>query len=155
MIINPLNEEECGALLRRASIGRLACSRDDQPYVVPIYLAYEAGAVYVFSTFGQKIRCMRTNPKVCVEVDEIMNESEWATVIVNGRYEELAEPRYADERAKARSLLARHHRWWLNAAAERRLESHAELMDPLFFRVQIDSVSGLRAFAERSESPAA
>ena len=153
MIVNPISNEECCTILRRSSIGRLACARDNEPYVVPIYLAYEAGYVYAFSTFGQKIRWMRANPKVCLEVDEIADETEWATVIVNGRYEELVEPQYAGERAHARKLLERqHHDWWLNAAAERRLESHDELIEPLFFRVRIDSMMGLQAVAERTES---
>lgn len=152
MTVNPINNEECDAILCRASIGRLACSRDNQPYVVPVYLACESGWVYVFSTFGQKIRWMRANPKVCVEVDEIMSESEWATVIINGRYEELIEPQYAEERAHARKLLARQHQWWLNAAAERGLESYDALMEPIFFRVRIDSMTGLRAVAESTES---
>jgi len=153
MIVNPISDEECSAILRRASIGRLACARDNEPYVVPIYLAYEAGYAYVFSTFGQKIRWMRANPKVCLEIDEIASESEWAAVIVNGRYEELVEPQYSDERMYARTLLARQHQhWWLNAAAERRLDSDDELVDPLFFRIRIDSMTGLRAVAESTES---
>jgi len=153
MIVNPINDEECSTILRRACVGRLACARDNEPYVVPIYLAYEAGYVYVFSTFGQKIRWMRANPKVCLEIDEIANESEWATVIVTGRYEELVEPQYANERAHARKLLERqHYHWWLNAAAERRLESDDQLVDPLFFRVRVDSMTGLRAVAENTES---
>jgi hypothetical protein len=48
---------------------------------------------------------MRTNPKVCIQIDEIANQSEWLSVIINGSYQELPEPQYTDERAHARKLL--------------------------------------------------
>ena len=73
MVINEMTEKECGAFLASATLGRLACSLDNQPYVLPIYFAYEPGYIYVLSTLGQKIEWMRANPKVCVEVDEIAN----------------------------------------------------------------------------------
>ena len=38
MVIKEMTKEECGAFLARTSLGRLGCSLDDQPYVVPIYL---------------------------------------------------------------------------------------------------------------------
>jgi nitroimidazol reductase NimA-like FMN-containing flavoprotein (pyridoxamine 5'-phosphate oxidase superfamily) len=88
---------------------------------------------------------MRANPKVCVQVDEIVSEAQWASVIVNGRYQELPEPEYADEHAHARQLLEQRHRWWLNAMAERLMKSSDPLIEPLFFRIHIDSMTGLCA----------
>ena len=34
--------------LQRVSIGRLACSLNDQPYVVPVAFSYEPGCLYIF-----------------------------------------------------------------------------------------------------------
>jgi nitroimidazol reductase NimA-like FMN-containing flavoprotein (pyridoxamine 5'-phosphate oxidase superfamily) len=152
MMINEMTKEECGALLVRVSLGRLACSLENVPYVVPIYFAYEPGRMYVLSTLGQKIEWMRANPKVCVEVDEIANESQWMSVIVSGRYQELPEPQYADERQHARDLLGNRYRWWQNALAERQLRLGNDLITSLFFRIDIDSMTGLRASGEGSES---
>ena len=45
--------------------------------------------LYAFSTIGQKIEWMRENPKVCLEVEEIDDQSHWTTVLVIGRYEEI------------------------------------------------------------------
>jgi len=149
MVINEMSEEECRALLARASIGRLGCSLDNQPYVVPVCLAYERDSLYVFSTFGQKIEWMRANPKVCMQIDEIESESQWISVIVNGRYQELFGPRYATERGHARELLEKRHQWWLNALGERHLKVTKDLsIEPLFFQIQIASMTGLRALAE-------
>lgn len=145
MMINPMTEKQCSEMLSRLSLGRLGCALDDQPYVVPIYFAHDGKAIYVLSTLGQKIEWMRANPKVCVQVDEIVSEAQWASVIINGRYQELPEPEYADERAHARRLLEQRHRWWLNAMAERLMRSSDPLIEPLFFRIQIDSMTGLCA----------
>jgi uncharacterized protein len=151
MLINEISEQQCREILSRASIGRLGCALDNQPYVIPVYLTYDSNYVYVFSTFGKKIEWMRANPKVCVEVDEITNQTQWVSVIANGRYQELPEPQYAAERAHARALLEQRHRWWLNALAERRLKLRDDFIEPLFFRIHVDSVSGLGA-AGREEA---
>ena len=75
----------------------------------------------MLSTLGQKIKRTRANPNVCIEIDEIANVSEWVSVIVNGRYEELPEPQFADECAHARKLLGERHLWWQNALRDRQL----------------------------------
>lgn len=148
MVINEMSEKECRAVLARTSIGRLGCSLDNQPYVVPVYFACEGDYIYSFSTFGQKIEWMRANPKVCVQVDEITSQSRWVSVIATGHYQELPHPQHEAERAHARTLLEKQHHWWLNALAERRIKVRDELIAPLFFRIHIDSLSGLDAVSE-------
>lgn len=145
MEINEMTNEECSAFLVHASIGRLGCSLEDQPYVVPINFAYDSGYLYVFSTFGQKVKWMRANPKACVQTDQIQSESEWSSVVVNGEYEELPEPQYSAERQLASSLLGKRYQWWLNALGQRQLRVGDKAIDPLFFRIRIKSLSGLRA----------
>jgi len=152
MVITQMTEEESRAWLARASLGRLGCSHDNQPYVVPIYFAYEADFIYVLSTFGQKTEWMRANPKVCLEVDEIANESQWMSVIASGRYQELPEPQYTAEREHARRLLEKRNRWWQNALGERQLRLGDHAIAPLFFRIHVDSVTGLRAIDGSAES---
>jgi nitroimidazol reductase NimA-like FMN-containing flavoprotein (pyridoxamine 5'-phosphate oxidase superfamily) len=93
MIIREMNREECLRVLARGRLARLACARENQPYVVPVYLAYHeaSGCLYGFTTPGQEVEWMRANPLVCVEVDEIAAHDQWVSVIANGRYEELTE----------------------------------------------------------------
>ena len=62
MEVNDMAAEECKAVLEHASLGRLGCSCENQPYVVPIHSACDSGYLYVFSTFGQKVKWMRANP---------------------------------------------------------------------------------------------
>ena len=152
MVITEMTQKECGAFLASASLGRLGCSFDNQPYLVPIYFVYEPDYIYVLSTFGQKTEWMRANPRVCLEVDEIKDQSQWVSVIANGRYEELPEPQYTAEREHARKRLGKRYRWWQNALGERQLRLGDELITPLFFRILIDSMTGLRATGESADS---
>ena len=149
MEINEMAAGECTAVLEQASLGRLGCSYENQPYVIPIHFAYGSGYLYVFSTPGQKVKWMRANPKVCVQTDQTQNQGEWISVIVNGQYEELLEPQYTDERKHASSLLAKRSHWWLNALGERRMRVGDISIEPLFFRIRIQSMSGLRATDEK------
>ena len=145
MEINEMTLAQCNEFLTHASGGRLGCSLEDQPYVVPIHFAVDHPYLYVFSTFGQKVRWMRANPKVCVQADEIKNDSEWVSVIVNGVYQELAEPQYTSERQHASALLGKKYQWWLNALGERQMKLGDASIEPMFFRICIHSISGLRA----------
>jgi len=104
MVIREMNREECLHVLAGAKLARLACANENQPYVVPVYLAYHEASecLYGFTTPGRKIEWMRANPLVCVEVDEITAYDDWVSVIAKGRYEELAEtPGSDDERFQA------------------------------------------------------
>lgn len=73
-------------------------------------------------------------------------------MIANGRYEELPEPQYTAEREHARKRLGKRYRWWQNALGERQLRLGDELITPLFFRILIDSMTGLRATGESADS---
>jgi nitroimidazol reductase NimA-like FMN-containing flavoprotein (pyridoxamine 5'-phosphate oxidase superfamily) len=145
MLINEMTKDECSAALAHASYGRLGCANDNQPYVVPLYFVYEFDFIYSLSTFGQKIKWMRENPKVCVQIDEGTGSPGWLSVIAYGQYQELVEPRYRQERAHARQLLEKRSGWWQVAMAERQLKSPDHLSDPIFFRIQIESLTGIRA----------
>ena len=145
MEINEMTAEECSSFLESASLGRLGCSHENHPYVVPIRFAANSGYIYVFSTLGQKVQWMLSNPRVCLQTDEIKSQGDWISIIVNGEYEELPEPRYTAERKLARSLLAKQYQWWLNALGERQMKVGDSPIEPLFFRIRIHSMCGLHA----------
>ena len=148
MRIVELSQDECKEPLNRVSLGRLACSLENQPYVVPVCFAYEPEYLYVFSTVGQKIEWMRQDPKVCLQADEIGSRSSWASVLVNGMYVELREPQYTAEKEHARERLVQYSEWWRTPLAERRERSSDLSIEPVFFRIDIESMSGLRGIPE-------
>jgi uncharacterized protein len=113
MLIREMNAQECRDLLARLGTGRLGCARNNQPYVVPIYFAFQPDRLYGFSTLGQKIDWMRENPLVCVEADEVLAHNNWASVVVLGRYEELPdEAGYVEARRQAQAVLEKRAMWW-------------------------------------------
>lgn len=116
--------------------------------MVPVGFCYEPEKIYVFATMGKKIEWMRQNPKVCLQVDEIGSRSSWTSVIVTGTYLELRQPQYSAERERARSLLGQTAQWWLTPLAERREQVDDLSIEPLFFRIDIKSMTGLRALPE-------
>ena len=111
MVIREMSREECLKVLAGARLARLGCAHEGQPYVVPVYLAYQGppdgeAALYGFTTPGQKIEWMRANPLVCVEVDEVKANDQWVSVIAFGRFEELPEtPGSDDARRRAQESL--------------------------------------------------
>jgi nitroimidazol reductase NimA-like FMN-containing flavoprotein (pyridoxamine 5'-phosphate oxidase superfamily) len=156
MFIHEMGEFECRQALQQATVGRLACARDNQPYVVPIYFAFDGHYVYAFTTLGQKTEWMRTNPRVCLEIDERISHNQWLSIIVFGRYEELPDlPKYEAARVKAHELLQQHVMWWEPAyvgAAHRDIQ-HSDT--PIFYRIKIDRMTGHRATPDLAESAVA
>lgn len=138
-------------MLARLDLGRLACSCDNQPYVVPIHFAYHQRHLYSFATRGRKIDWMRINPLVCVEVDEIVNRYDWMSVIVQGRYEELLDtPKWKLERELTHNLLQHEAMWWEPAYVGTAHPGTADELIPIYYRIHIDVVTGRRT---KSDSP--
>ena len=93
---------EIDDLLSRTNYGHLACSRDDQPYVVPIHYAYAPPYVFIYTTEGLKSEMIASNPKVCLQVEEINEDGGWRSVVVTGLAEKIVSP---IEREKAVDLM--------------------------------------------------
>ena len=145
MLIHELTDAQCREVLARTNLGRLACAREDQPYVVPISFAFDAedSCLYSFATVGQKIEWMRDNPKVCVEVEEFSDQFHWTTVVVTGRYLELRETAKADAaRQRAQQLFQERPQWWLPAAAS--LATGEERAEHVVYSIRINAMSGRR-----------
>jgi uncharacterized protein len=146
MRVHEMTRSECEEVLARAQVGRLACSRDDQPYVVPVQVYYEAGTLFGFGTLGQRVEWMRENPLVCLEVEEIVSVRQWTTVLVFGSYEELSKtslaPDHAAARRQAEGLFAQRPSFWAPATAKR---SSGEPFSPVLYRISITRLTGRRA----------
>jgi nitroimidazol reductase NimA-like FMN-containing flavoprotein (pyridoxamine 5'-phosphate oxidase superfamily) len=158
MVIREMSNEECLRILAGARLARLACASNNQPYVVPVFIAYHESStgescIYGYTTVGQKVDWMRANPQVCVEVDDVKNCTRWTSVVAFGRYEELPdvpepkvghlperaerhhyeivldESRQAAERLLAYQLLQTQAMWWEPASTARATLAHRESAD--------------------------
>ena len=145
MLIHELTAAECEDILKRESLGHLACARDGQPYIVPIHFSFDlrARCMYAFSAVGQKIVWMRENPRVCVEVEDISDKNHWTTVLIFGRYEEIADSsEEAETRQRIWKQFQQRPEWWFPAAAK---VSTAERHAVVVYRIRIDRMTGRRA----------
>ena len=90
---------------------------------------------------------MRSNPLVCLETDERTYHDRWVSIVVFGRYEELPDtPEHQRARSHALEVLQSRTMWWEPACVptERR-----ERRPPIFYRINIEQVTGRRATPER------
>ena len=144
MLVREMSRTECEELLARLSFGRLACARDNQPYVAPMYFASDRGHLYGFATMGQKIAWMRSNPLVCVEADEVLSHSKWQSVVVLGSYEEFPDiPEYADRRQQAQSLLEKvRSLWWQTGVAAAQTRPGFDRDITTFYCIHIKEITG-------------
>lgn len=63
--------EEIEAILMRNIVCRIAFSRDNVPYIIPLNYGYKDRIIYIHTGYkGQKIEFLNLNPHVCVEIDD-------------------------------------------------------------------------------------
>lgn len=148
MVIREMSRVECLRVLAGTRLARLACAHHNQPYVVPVYLAYDEASrcLYGFTTPGQKVEWMRANPLVCVEVDEVADYDQWVSVIALGRYEELPEtPGFDEERQRAWQVLQTQSLWWEPGLTAWAARAHTDPATPcilVYYRIHIEHVTG-------------
>ena len=136
MSIGPLRDTEAMALLHAESLGRLGCISADSPYVVPVNYFFDGQNIYIHSLPGKKIDAMRSNPRTCLQVDEIKNPYAWRSVIAYGTFEEIAGE---EERRKALGGL------YSCLPHLTPVESKVVngLKETIVFRIRVDEVTGM------------
>jgi len=90
-MIKNLNKEESLNLLRNNYIGNLGYIFNNQPYIVPMtyYFDEKTDTIICYTAEGHKIKAMRNNNHVALEVAEIQSVNHWISVLVEGIFEEL------------------------------------------------------------------
>lgn len=93
--IQELSNSQIEEVLQRIDYGHLACSKGDLPYVVPIHFAYlteQTGEIFIYTTEGKKTDIIDVNPRVCIQVEDVTDNENWISVIVEGIAERVTEP---------------------------------------------------------------
>jgi len=160
MNISEMTRPECISLLKSARLGRLACVRDNRPYVVPIHFAFGDNFIFSFSLPGKKVEWMRENPHICLQVDDVGGVHGWKSVVVEGLFEDLPKapaldstfpasdqqlPTSDHDRQFAWSLLQKHANWW-EPGALKPGEAQAGTGSHLFYQIRIETISGRQAY---------
>ena len=107
----------------------------------------ERNCLYSFSAVGQKIHWMRENPRVCIEVDDIVDKDHWSTVVIFGGYEELTDsPADTEARQRAQVLFEERSEWWFPAAGRTEAGAPSAVV---IYRIRIDRLTGRSAWRRR------
>ena len=90
-MIQKLDKTKCRLLLSQNYIGHLSYIFNNKPYVVPITYYYDdmTNAIIGYSGIGHKIRALRINRDVSMEVSEVASVNNWKSVLVQGTYREF------------------------------------------------------------------
>lgn len=105
-----LGEDECRAMLRRNTYGRLAFTDNDRVDVEPLHYVLEGDWLYIRTSPGTKVASLRHGPWVAFEVDEVRAPFDWASVVAKGTVYFIAgvpDPEHPDEYARAVEILRR------------------------------------------------
>lgn len=133
-----LNEEEARSLLNSAKIGRLGCVVDGEPYIIPINYLFADGSIYSHSLPGRKLNALRTHPRACLQVDEILDDFHWRSVIAYGNFEEICSP--SDRKTILGKLL---ERFPLLTPVESLIVEDAAAPDSVVFRIHVDRITSM------------
>ena len=82
---------EIEGLLERIKYGHLGCAHNNHPYVVPIHFAYADRTIYIYTTEGKKSGMIDANSEICLQVEEVINDENWSSVIIVGDAERLTD----------------------------------------------------------------
>jgi uncharacterized protein len=104
-MVGTLTESQMISVLQNNIIGRIGCNDGERTYVVPVSYLFDGKNIIAHSQEGLKIHMMRRHPEVCFEVDEMKSFTDWRSVILWGRYEEIC-----DEKEKMEAMDAFVHR---------------------------------------------
>ena len=89
-MLGELNEMQINNLLSSQVVGRIACTDGKTPYIVPVTFVFDGQNIYGQTRKGMKLNILRKNPEVCFEVDAMTDLANWQSVLVTGKFEELA-----------------------------------------------------------------
>ena len=134
-----MRDSEIYDLLKRVGYGHLAFARDDQPYVVPIYYVYDGEQIFIYTTAGLKSEVIESNPKICLQVEEILDDGAWRSVMVTGEAYQIEDPA---EREKAVALLRTSNPALLPALAIKWANDWMRKNVEVVYRIKIIKASG-------------
>lgn len=146
MLIHDMPRSEVDDMLHRLSIGYLAVSVNDKPYIVPLRFKYENGYLYSLTSEGKKMDMMKTNRNVCVSFSDIHGTNNWRSLVISGQFEEI--PKSLDKDSlyyHAHDLLATNANWWEPAYVKTILSGEERALEPLYFRIADLEMTGHQA----------
>ena len=139
MRVKDIPSAEMHQLLISASFGHLGCAREGHPYVVPMHYAYDGKELYFYATEGMKTQFMNGNPRVCLQVEEIIDSLHWRSVMIIGRAERLIDSKQIE---RAITQLTERHPSLAPALKASQTASTGSAVGVALYRIQPETIDG-------------
>ena len=137
--VEEMAPNEVHALLERADYGHLGCARENRPYVMPIHYAYQDPDIYIFTTEGMKTEFIAANPEVCLQVEEVVDPTNWKSVIATGKAERLTDQ---EEIEHAMQFITRANPTLTPALNKMWIDPLGRASNVTLYRIRPDMISG-------------
>jgi nitroimidazol reductase NimA-like FMN-containing flavoprotein (pyridoxamine 5'-phosphate oxidase superfamily) len=137
--VQEMTNSEIDEVLTRVGYGHLACVRNNRPYVVPIHYVYDKLKIYIYTTDGKKTDIIRDNPQVCLQVEEVVDNSDWRSVIVNGEANRVTD---REEREEAVKLIRSVNPTLTPAISIRWMDNWVRENIEVVYRIRPDTITG-------------
>jgi nitroimidazol reductase NimA-like FMN-containing flavoprotein (pyridoxamine 5'-phosphate oxidase superfamily) len=148
--VEELPENEIVELLARVGYGHLACCRGDRPYVVPVHYAYDDGMIFIYTTEGKKFEIIKENPNVCLQVEAVVDNQHWTSVIVDGVAVQI---KHGAEHDRALELIAARNPTLTPAVSVRWIDDWVRENIEVVYRVTPTATSGRRSINRFGDTP--
>jgi uncharacterized protein len=136
MNIGKLGDTDALTILSEGSLGRLGCVSGGWPYVVPVNYFFDGKDIYIHALPGKKIDALRSNPRACLQVDEIKDSYNWRSVIAYGTFEEVS-----NEETRENVLTRLYSRLPHLTPVESQLVKG--MTGTIVFRIKVEDVTGM------------
>lgn len=88
-MLSELSSDVIETMLTNQYFGRLGCAADNRILIEPVMYYYDGHSIYGLTRQGTKTQLLQKNPNVAFEIDEVVSQDSWRSVVIEGVYEEL------------------------------------------------------------------
>jgi nitroimidazol reductase NimA-like FMN-containing flavoprotein (pyridoxamine 5'-phosphate oxidase superfamily) len=148
--VEDLSDNEIHEILSRVGYGHLGCSRNDRPYVVPVHYAYDNRTIFIYTTEGKKFEIIKQNSNVCLQVEEVIDNQHWISVIVDGTAEQINS---GPERIPALEAIVAANPTLTPAVSIRWMDDWVRENIEVIYRITPATTSGRRSVKRLSDKP--
>ena len=149
VLIEELDRQSCLDLLSHTHLGRLACWKGTRRAWCRLFRLRRQLCLQLFDD-RKEIEWMRANPLVCVEADEVVGPQKWTSVIVFGSTRSCPIHLSGRKSAPPLSVCSDAGRCGGNRPTQKGHPGRSASLEPLFYRIHIDEITGRRATREPS-----
>ena len=149
--VQEMNNDEIDALLESVNFGHFARGHNNRPYVVPIQFVYAKPYIYIYTTEGKKSDIIKVNPQVCLQVEDIINNGDWRSVVVNGTAEQITD---RTEREEIFKLVLKTNPTLTPAISIRWMDNWVRENREVVYRIEPETISGRYAVSVETRAAA-